>query len=155
MKDTDQDHGAGLAAGVNNTTVVPADAASHAEPTPGPWHIDRIAAGPSLYVIASDGEDVARVRGGGKDSRPNAHLIAAAPDLLTACKEAREVSAHMMRFIADNVPTDAMLRFAESMENAAFAGFGVRLQDAIAKAEGRDRQPASHGTSGSLRSAAP
>jgi hypothetical protein len=143
MKDTDQDHGAGLAAGVNNTTVVPADAASHAEPTPGPWHIDRIAAGPSLYVIASDGEDVARVRGGGKDSRPNAHLIAAAPDLLTACKEAREVSAHMMRFIADNVPTDAMLRF------------GVRLQDAIAKAEGRDRQPASHGTSGSLRSAAP
>lgn len=105
--------------------------------TPGPWTAVGCAvegpftpSGRKKFGIVCEA-----VKGTEEQARANAKLVAAAPDLLIACKEMREVSAHMMRFIADNVSTEAMMRFADSMENAAFAGFGVRAQDAILKAE--------------------
>lgn len=50
------------------------------QPTPGPWHV-----GAGLMVCASDGSAVARcasTRGKFEYEKPNAYLIAAAPELL-------------------------------------------------------------------------
>ena len=141
MTNDKHDQCAGLAAGENDTTAA---APQRQAFTPGPWSVST-EFGAFGDVVDADGGYLAmaqqRAEDHGVENQPtrqaNAHLIAAAPELLISCKEAREASAHMMRFIAANVPTDVMLRFAESMENAGFAGFGVRVQDAIAKAEGK------------------
>jgi hypothetical protein len=69
--------------------------------TPGPWRVVEPVAidyrAPLIYG-ADGGSLVATVEGGGRkravdaaEARSNAHLIAAAPDLLTACKLARDL----------------------------------------------------------------
>lgn len=99
---------------------VPASTASHAAPTKGSWHVDRIAAGPSFYVIGNDGEDIARVRGGELQSHPNAHLIAAAPELLRELKHLVSLMEPVEHSVS--IPGLATLNGARA---------------AIAKAEGR------------------
>ncbi|MGB0963768.1 MAG: hypothetical protein ACPGVY_13840 [Mycobacterium sp.] len=63
-------------------------------PTPGPWRVDPAPYDQSAYqgVIGRDGQTVAAI--GGKDQAEavaNAHLIAAAPDLLDALRFAETV----------------------------------------------------------------
>lgn len=57
--------------------------------TPGPWEVDGNRASEQLVIISEFGE-VAQVFGGDNpddETIPNALLIAAAPDLLDACKQ--------------------------------------------------------------------
>ncbi len=75
----------------------------------------------------------------------NPNLIAAAPDLLEACKELVVAVSAAMRVVAD---LDAMhqlgvsaetrqQRFADELRSSGVVnGFGVRAKAAIAKAEG-------------------
>lgn len=92
--------------------------------TPGPWSIleltvetdDSVITRP-IQIFASDGQDgIANIRIDNPRCKPNASLIAAAPELLEACK-------------------------ALQMEAAA-RGCGLRIADeAIAKAEGTEVTP--------------
>ena len=72
--------------------------------TPGPWHIlsGGFISNSVLSDWASDKHYVAQVKGGDIYNHANAHLIAAAPDLLEVCKLARKYIAKM---VADNVQT--------------------------------------------------
>jgi hypothetical protein len=119
--------------------------------TPGPWEVGEHDPDQSISIeyegaqigqvynsedfpCLSEDDEIARCQA---EAEANAHLIAAAPDLLDALKRNRDASAAMMRWIADNLSTDNMLRFAGMMEREGYAGFDVMAQYAIAKAEGR------------------
>ncbi len=73
---------------------------SMTEHTPGPWQIEPIKRlGNALCVISAQGDRVARCDGINlvddvppKQCRANAHLIAAAPDLMEACKQMLRVA---------------------------------------------------------------
>lgn len=106
--------------------------------TPGPWTVvglSRSICGKSFDGVAR--EIVSRVRGGSSEAADaNARLIAAAPDLLAACKELREGLAAAMRVAAEGDFTDL---FVEAMARAGVTnGIGARAEDAIAKAEGHE-----------------
>jgi len=56
--------------------------------TPGPWTISESKRHPIIYILG-DGRQIASTYGEGDyyyTQKPNARLIAAAPDLLAACK---------------------------------------------------------------------
>jgi hypothetical protein len=107
--------------------------------TPGPWgirpgicrndHPDT-----SADVHGPFGDFVANC-GCHEQAIANARLIAAAPDLLEACRELRDGLAAAMRAIAICDGADA---FIAELKNAGVTnGVGVRGDAAIAKAEGR------------------
>lgn len=102
------------------------------KPTPGPWHVDQQCPTRILHQWPNGTAEVAtakmRGRGGqavaGRTAAANAALIAAAPDLLAACK-----AAYVWVAVA-TAPEPH--RSAESVRNAERA-FAL-LQAAIAKA---------------------
>ena len=66
----------------------------------------------------------------------NARLIATAPDLLAALKDMRDALAAMMRVVAMHEGAIAE-EFGQEIDRLGIRrGFGVRAQDAIARAEG-------------------
>lgn len=88
--------------------------------------------------------DVCHV-GNGPTSPANACLIAAAPDLLASCKELREAMAGAMRVIAEHGALVEAFE-AEMRRIGAKDGFGVRVEEAVAKAEGAaNLTPLTHG----------
>ena len=91
--------------------------------TPGPWHrnVDEEGHNPDICVTDRRGDILCDIGGGLLETRlANARLIAAAPDLLAACKEA----AHRMRH---------HLVVASPWGNEVVE----ELEAAIAKAEGK------------------
>ena len=95
---------------------------SEAKHTPGPWNVGKTTMDRLIYADSEHAFDLAIVRNGGSDeeTEANAALIAAAPDLLAACKTALD------RFQA-----------LEDAEEATEADIAARcaVQDAIRRAE--------------------
>jgi hypothetical protein len=92
--------------------------------TPGPWEIGKSSGGDfTIYRYESNthiGEVYSTLHGDGERGKANAALIAAAPELLEACKEAlRQLGASD----CPPIPDGAMVR--------------GKLYNAIAKAQGR------------------
>ena len=77
------------------THTAPAPASSAAQHTPGPWIQQTNEAGTQIRITdsATEGRCVSTVRvfGDAGNTRANARLIAAAPDLLAALEESLEV----------------------------------------------------------------
>ena len=57
--------------------------------TPGPWTVEK--GNNALTILAKNYYGVARTYGTGEEDKANARLIAAAPDMLAALKEADEI----------------------------------------------------------------
>lgn len=107
---------------------VPAEGLLIMAHTPGPWTADATAT-----VRSMDGWIVAEVLGGGTgkvEMHPNARLIAAAPDLLKACKLVEE----FLNALEAGVPADDPLR---AIRRSVHAPLKAALIPAIAKAEGK------------------
>ena len=108
--------------------------------TPGPWIVKRLEGTDRIWGIhAANGESIVEADAGCyPPTLEDAYLIAAAPDLLAACKELRKACAAAMRVmsaLADALPEQ---RFFEELKNVGIKdGFGKRAQAAVAKAEGR------------------
>lgn len=93
--------------------------------TPAPWDVGNQPSNAIAWrVVASDDRDVAHVFGSGAQSKANAHLIAAAPDLLEALKSLQAIMCD-----PENNPSFAGSDGDRTVAREAFA--------AIAKAEGR------------------
>lgn len=103
-----------------NTTVEVSTSHAH---TKGPWKLD----GRDVLGVASDGtfRCVCSPVRGGTEADANARLIAAAPELLAACKQGDAELAVCASFL-DQPATDPL---------AWIDGVRNRLHDAIAKAE--------------------
>lgn len=116
--------------------------------TPGPWKVELDELG--CPIVRSPAYQVASVmwcgftmgdwhKGGPSaeakrlEITSNARLIAVAPDLLAALRDARESSAALLRAIA----RAGVVNEVDAALDRKIDGFGVRMQDAIAKAEGR------------------
>lgn len=114
--------------------------------TPGPWEVDRHMAGNlgqdacyavrdvDDFIVADVWADVDHLR---HNAQANAHLIAAAPELLESAKELREALAALMRvcFVSE---CDHSIAWGEELRRLGIPdGVGVRAQTAIAKAEGK------------------
>lgn len=115
------------------------DAASHAAPTPGPWFVnvveqfdsDNRPFGSIAYIKADTGHKEIAVIYGDDDQKANAHLIAAAPELLEY--------ARLEEAIADfDCPHDAdeRCRCGRTIDLMVARAHKMRIA-AIAKAEGR------------------
>ena len=111
--------------------------------TPGPWRIEgEFDAETGVSVVADlDGGtglicELEQLCGEWDESEiGDAHLIAAAPELLASLKETKDAAAVLMLLIADftriyEIDLELMI------DQRLFDGFGVRAQAAIAKAEG-------------------
>lgn len=93
------------------------------EHTPGPWFVSGPFIGPRLAADSGIQIKVARVAGDETDVEciANARLIAAAPDMLTALKEAR-AALHKHYVDWDGEPEDAVpLQLARAKCDAAIA----------------------------------
>ena len=87
--------------------------------TPGPWRIGLCNDDSKLQIITSDGQHLAYIE---QDPiRPNAYLIAAAPDLLESLRE-------MLPIVHDAMNAD---------DDDVIGKIAYRASAAIAKAEGR------------------
>lgn len=88
--------------------------------TPAPWEVD------IFGDVQANGDDVARIAGyyGEEVNDANAHLIAAAPDMYAALKDARAIA---MRMAAK----------ADIPYCAEFGEIAQILDAALAKAEGK------------------
>jgi len=107
--------------------------------TPGPWRVCE----DGLVVITSNSgpdyfpsplcpsDDIAELRA-------NARLIAAAPELLLSCMELREACAACFRVISRRSETADEME-AEFKRIGLIEAFGVRAQDAITKATGKEK----------------
>lgn len=110
--------------------------------TPGPWFVTSSGQPHDLVTSTHDSDglddDVCEVYGGNDDSdevrAANAHLIAAAPELLAALKDAEALLNHG-DFSNGNTHPD---RYGPD-EGSVLAGrlVGRRIRAAIAKAEGK------------------
>ena len=120
--------------------------------TPGPWYVQRKYEGSCTIAVMRDfasrmGPAVAvhgpenwihRGDAGPEMIDANARLIAAAPDLLDACKEFREACAAAVRVLATMCSDAANDAWQQELDRLGISdGFGVRGEAAIAKAEGR------------------
>ena len=70
------------------------------EHAPGPWTVEE-----GYYVVDVDGFEIADTRNCGVDGdiQAIAHLIAAAPELLEACKLAEDNSLDLPKFVRDTL----------------------------------------------------
>lgn len=83
--------------------------------TPGPWKAVPTAFGP-IDIVVSDGRDIVTVYGGGTGNKEaNARLIAAAPDMLEALKQAQTNFKTYDRFKVD---VDAMRKIEAAIAKA-------------------------------------
>lgn len=73
--------------------------------TPGPWIAVPWTDGVSLTIAGQDGWPLASVTGRGDIDRPNAYLIAAAPELLAACETALD-ELNVLLHAYDRLPED-------------------------------------------------
>lgn len=103
--------------------------------TPGPWEICRDDAYPPRYLITSKGGSVASLEGWADDGvtteeedAANRNLIAAAPELLEACKTAEK----LIRVARNYFPKSMQNSDRFDLENAC-----ATICKAIAKAEGQ------------------
>lgn len=96
----------------------------NAQHTPGPWRVTgpNVRAGDALLAIVTD--HWADEKTPPKEKSSNAQLIAAAPDMLAALREAVRV----LEYAADALDAPAASHFRETISDA---------RAAIAKAEGR------------------
>lgn len=114
-----------------------------AEYTPGPWHIIIHPRG-SHWILAEKGI-IARISGE-KNRHPlgNAHLIAAAPDLLAACEaglKALILSHPDSANFREQLESGELARQPKAIGPSRFDPTGrvraaIRMQDVIAKAKG-------------------
>jgi hypothetical protein len=116
--------------------VEPLQEGSEMSHTPGPWTYY-----PEVLAVSDDhANDIANpcFLRSDQESHGNGYLIAAAPDLLKTCMEARKACAAAFRVIARYSNGNDMIHSLEDEMNKAGIsnGFGVRLQSAIAKATG-------------------
>ena len=90
--------------------------------TPGPWEIrpGRWSEGSPLHVSAEDGSRYITTITPAENRDANAHLIAAAPELLAACQAMWKVSPHNPKraFEYDNEDFDAAQRAAAAIAKA-------------------------------------
>jgi len=91
--------------------------------TPGPWEVVKIKTSTGNYVYRK-GSSVDHVATCGNPA--NAHLIAAAPELLEALKEAQKALL---------ICKPIMAHYAEPQ--AAYAKVAQKIEQVIAKAEGK------------------
>ena len=78
--------------------------------TPGPWDVQNaLGDGPNKWIYA-DGLYVAEVDGEREEAEANARLIAAAPDLLTALKDAVEYLELQLECSGEDTGEGAMIR---------------------------------------------
>lgn len=89
--------------------------------TPGPWKISEYRNGHSMIIEGSDEWDVAEVGYPNRD--PNAHLIAAAPDLYKALEQLEPY-------------LDAIICYASTVLEHKPNGFVLDAQAALRKARG-------------------
>lgn len=90
--------------------------------TPGPWDVqDPLGGGPNEWIFA-DGLYIAEVDGEREEADANARLIAAAPDLLAALKDAVEYLELQLECSGEDTGETAMIRL---------------FQKTIAEAEGQ------------------
>jgi len=89
--------------------------------TPGPWYIEEHNPGEFDITSGEGGKIIAMADCEGKEAKANAHLIAAAPELLEALKLVRD-------------------KYQEHFENMPVAWQSVDniIEAAIAKAEGKN-----------------
>lgn len=104
----------------------------------GPMY--RVFAGPERTLAS----EVCCIFDSSANAEANAPLIAASPELLESCKALLDVLAGLMRACDTNETTEAAIQQWVSALEMRFgngygvhAGFGVRANAAIAKAEGR------------------
>jgi hypothetical protein len=114
--------------------------------TPGPWTLEESTPGQGFHEIrGSDGSCVVAPDDGWDsnyrdyDARlANARLIAAAPDLLSALKELRDMATALMRACHDCDSTqEAIEVWDHELEERGLIGVGAKAEAVIAKAEGR------------------
>jgi hypothetical protein len=96
--------------------------------TPGPWKVT--GKGPYREIVAAkdDAPIGYRTYGGDSEAQANAHLIATAPELLTALKGIRFLVPHGLNWLDER---------GSDREHARGEAALVALDAAIAKAEGR------------------
>jgi hypothetical protein len=101
--------------------------------TPGPWRYeltDSMEDDEDAFVVMSDECDIAEVVSPGDTAEANARLIAAAPDLLAACKEAyarlgdRYRDPSHEQFAAENRRWNAMIDAIAAAVRKAEGGGG-------------------------------
>ena len=111
---------------------------SEAKHTPGPWSVKKMQSG--VYMIGGDSSIIVRLEWDADDddeARANAKLIAAAPDMLEALKNAyhlllgKRVAPLLMNGQLDE---GAMLRETDGFNASPI---GKMLKSAIDKAEGK------------------
>ena len=101
--------------------------------TPGPWRIGDTST--RTVVIEADRRDICWTRGNDDAAHANARLIASAPDLLAALKDARAIieDASMERSNDDGTPQADI----NGIELSEWHLTAERIRNALAKAEGR------------------
>lgn len=148
-EDYDENTGIGIRYGEAEGVNPPRPAVG---PTPGPWVLD----GNWIGTESPDGvgihDSIAALHamdpvlgddGGFEDfdfgpiTEANGRLMAAAPNLLSSCKELRDALACAMRVVVEYGASDLNDRIMLEMVAAGiFPGVGVRADAAIAKASG-------------------
>jgi hypothetical protein len=81
--------------------------------TKGPWYIDRQSPHSPICIKPHPGRIVCDVDGTDDEAEANAHLIAAAPDLLDACKMMADWIGAMprsakLRYVPDSIAPEAI-----------------------------------------------
>lgn len=103
--------------------------------TKGPWRLHEINQDSGRRAVTANGgnrtisvADIYNANDG------NSRLIECAPELLEACKLGREASAALLRAIKEAKTLDDVMT---NPDLAKYNGFGVKMQAAITKAEGK------------------
>jgi hypothetical protein len=99
------------------------------------WHVEAWINPSSWGIVTEDGAFVCEIEDR-PGARQKADLIAAAPALLAALKETREVAAACFRAMVDMGCVDAVMAHLPDGLEERSEGFGARASAAIAKAEG-------------------
>ena len=96
--------------------------------TPGPWEVSKIGNPYDQFMIYAE-SDSGRNICVAVEGESNAALIAAAPDLLEACKEIKAEISNCIEFINDRTP---------STDQQTISKLYSKLGKLIDKAEGRE-----------------
>lgn len=99
--------------------------------TPGPWYLDTFSDG-TMAIMPQVGFSICSLepRAGFKRDIPNFHLMAAAPELLDALKEARSMLETASRYFPKSIRNSDRFSLLNVLANT--------VNPAIAKAEGKE-----------------